>query len=89
MFEKLNAIEARYDELMQSVSNLSAESDSAQYRKHAKALAEIQPLVEKFRDYKGILVEIEQARELLNTTDGEMHDLADQELRVLREREET
>ncbi|HCH37710.1 MAG TPA: peptide chain release factor 1, partial [Acidobacteria bacterium] len=63
MFEKLNAIEARYDELMQSVSNLSAESDSAQYRKHAKALAEIQPLVEKFRDYKGILVEIEQARE--------------------------
>ncbi|HCH37126.1 MAG TPA: peptide chain release factor 1, partial [Acidobacteria bacterium] len=31
----------------------------------------------------------EQARELLNTTDGEMHDLADQELRVLREREET
>ena len=89
MFEKLNAIEARYDELMQSVSNLSAESDSAQYRKHAKALAEIQPLVEKFRDYKGILVEIEQDRELLNTTDGEMHDLADQELRVLREREET
>ena len=89
MFEKLNAIETRYDELMQSVSNLSAESDSAQYRKHAKALAEIQPLVEKFRDYKGILAEIEQARELLNTTDGEMRDLADQELRVLREREET
>ena len=89
MFEKLNAVDARYDELMQSVSNLSAESDSAQYRKHAKALAEIQPLVEKFRDYKGILAEIEQARELLNTTDGEMRDLADQELRVLREREET
>ena len=89
MFEKLNAIEVRYDELIQSISNLSAESDSAQYRKHAKALAEIQPLVEKFRDYKGILVEIEQARELLNTTDGEMYDLADQELRVLRSREET
>ena len=89
MFEKLNAIEVRYDELIQSISNLSAESDSAHYRNHAKALAEIQPLVEKFRDYKGILAEIEQARELLNTTDGEMYDLADQELRVLRSREET
>ena len=50
MFEKLTAIETRYDELMQGISNLSAESDSAQYRKHAKALADIQPLVEKFRD---------------------------------------
>ena len=89
MFEKLTAIETRYDELMQGITNLSAESDSAQYRKHAKALADIQPLVEKFRDYKGILAEIEQAQELLNTTDGEMHDLAEQELHVLREREGT
>ena len=45
MFEKLTAIETRYDELMQGITNLSAESDSAQYRKHAKALADIQPLV--------------------------------------------
>ena len=41
------------------------QSDSNEYRKHAKALAEIEPLVERSREYKTVLKEIEQAEELV------------------------
>ena len=89
MFDKLNAVEDRYDELMRRISDLSGESDPAEYRKHAKALADIEPIVEKVRKYKGVLTEIGQAQELVDTGEGEMRDLAAQELRLLRSSQET
>ncbi len=87
MFDRLNAIEARYDELMRLLGDAGVQSNPDEYRKHAKSLAEIQPLVEKFREYKRVLMEITQTEELARTGDTDMRDLADQELRVLRERQ--
>ncbi len=87
MFDRLNAIEARYDELMRLLGDAGVQSNPDEYRKHAKSLAEIQPLVEMFREYKGVLMEITQTEELARTGDTDMRDLADQELRVLRERQ--
>ena len=88
MFDKLNAVETRYDELMKLVSDAAVQADPNEYRKHAKALAEIQTLVETFRDYKVVVEEAVQARELADGAgeDPELRELARQELTALEER---
>jgi len=83
MFDKLTAVEARYEQLMSAVSASSAQGDANAYRTNAKALAELQPLVERFREYKGVTAEIEQARELAAGEDAEMRALALDELKML------
>jgi peptide chain release factor 1 len=88
MLDKLNSVEANYEELTALLSTPSVQSDSNEYRKHAKALAEIEPLVQKAREYKAVLTEIEQAEELVNGGDTEMRELAEEELRGLRDRRE-
>ena len=88
MYDKLERVEQRYRTLMGLVSDAAVQADPAEYRTHTKALAEIQPLVDKFRDYKAVETEIEQARELVGGDDPEMRDLAEQELRELGDRRE-
>jgi len=86
MLDKLNAVEANYEELTALLATPSVQSDSNEYRKHAKALAEIEPLVEKARAYKSVLKEIEQAEELVKSGDAEMRELAGEELDGLKQR---
>ena len=85
MLDKLNSVEANYEELTALLATPSVQSDSNEYRKHAKALAEIEPRVEKAREYKTVLKEIEQAEELVKT-DADMRELAEEELRGLKDR---
>ncbi|MSO56728.1 MAG: peptide chain release factor 1 [Acidobacteria bacterium] len=86
MLDKLHSVEANYEELMALLASPAVQSDSNEYRKHAKALADIQPLVERFREYKGVLAEIAQAQELAKSGDPDMRELAQEELRGLEER---
>jgi peptide chain release factor 1 len=86
MLDKLNSVEANYEELTALLATPSVQSDSNEYRKHAKALAEIEPLVQKAREYKGVLNEIEQAEDLARSGDADMRELAAEELRGLKER---
>ena len=88
MQDKLERVEQRYQTLMGLVSDAAVQADPAEYRAHTKALAEIQPLVDRFRDYKTVEKEIGQARELAAGDDPEMQALAEQELRELGERRE-
>src|SRR5262245_1375386 len=80
MFEKLASVEARYQELMASLGTSSVQNDPAEYRKQAKALSDLEPLVEKYREYKTVAGEIAQAEELAKGTDAEMRALAEEEL---------
>ena len=88
MLDKLNGVESRYNELMGLVSDPGVQADQSEYRKHAKALAEIQPLVEKFREYKAVLTEIAEAQELVEGSEGdaELRTLAEEELAALQTR---
>ena len=88
MHDKLERVEQRYQTLMGLVSDAAVQADPAEYRVHTKALAEIQPLVDRFRDYKTVEKEIGQARELAGGDDPEMQALAEQELRELGDRRE-
>ena len=89
MLDKLKAVERRYEELLALVSDPAVLADQAEYRKHSKALAEIQPLVERYREYKTIVDETAQARELVEGAEGddEMRALAEEELASLGARE--
>ena len=89
MFDKLSAIEDRYEKLMALVSDAAVQADPAEYRTHSKALADIQPLVETFREYRSALTEIAQVQELADSSEGDMRDLAHQELRTLEVRRDT
>ena len=89
MFDKLSAIEERYEKLMALVSDAAVQADPAEYRTHSKALADIQPLVETFREYRSALTEIAQVQELADSSEGDMSDLAHQELRTLEARRDT
>ena len=86
MWDKLNSVEANYEELMALLATPSVQSDSNEYRKHAKALAELEPLVEKYREYKIVLKDIEENEELAKGEDADMRELAREELKSLAAR---
>ena len=84
MIDKLSALEANYEELMRLISDTAGRADTNEYRKHAKALAQIQPIIDYFREYKSVIKEIANAEELVN--DSDMRELATEELHVLEDR---
>jgi len=86
MLDKLNSIEANYEELMSLLASPSVQANPAEYRKHSKALSEMQPLVERFREYKTVVKEAAQAEELAKGGDADMRELAAEELRGLEQR---
>ena len=91
MFDKLKEVESRYDELITLVSDAAGLADPSEYRKHSKALSEIQPLVEKYRDYKAATTEAAETQELTDghDDDPELRELAKQELIILEERQKS
>ncbi len=86
MFDKLAAVETRYEELTASLGTATVQNDPAEYRKQAKTLSDLEPLVEKYREYKTVAAEIAQAEELMKAGDPEMRDLAQEELSDLNMR---
>jgi peptide chain release factor 1 len=80
MLDKLTSIEHRYTELASLLAEPAVQGDPSEYRKHARALAEIEPTVERFREYKHVLAELEQSGE------AEMRMLAQEELTSLEAR---
>ena len=88
MFDKLATEEQRYEELMRLLGTSEVQSEPAEYRKYAKALAEVEPLVERFREYKQVVRNIAETEELVNAGDADMRDLAKEELKSLVARRE-
>jgi peptide chain release factor 1 len=86
MIDKLTSVEARYTDLVGKLSDPAVQSDPTQYRTYAKALSEVEPLVERFREFKGVLTQIVQAQELIAGGDADMRELAQEELRELEAR---
>jgi peptide chain release factor 1 len=89
MFDKLTAEEQRYEDLTRLLGTTEVQSDSSEYRKHAKALAELEPLVERYREYKAVTHDLAGAEELAASTDADMRELAKEELKSLTARRDT
>jgi peptide chain release factor 1 len=87
MFERLDQIEARYEELTQVLASPEIVNDSARYQKTAKAHSEITPVVEKYREYKDLKRGIAESKAVLaEETDPEMRAYAEEELAKLEGR---
>src|SRR5581483_8015308 len=86
MLDKLAAEEKRYEELMALLGTSAVQNDPAEYRKHAKALSDLEQLVARFRDYKSTVQNLAEAEELLEAGDPDMRDLAKEEVKSLTAR---
>jgi peptide chain release factor 1 len=87
MFERLDQIEARYEELTQALASPEIMGDSAKYQKTAKAHSEITPIVEKYREYKDLKKGIAESKAVLaDEKDPEMRAYAQEELQKLEPR---
>jgi peptide chain release factor 1 len=89
MFDKLATVESRYDELMSRLGTTEVQSDATEYTKAAKALSELEPLVQKYREYKSVEQGLAGAEELVAGGDPEMKALAEEELASLQQKRET
>src|SRR5213594_1040171 len=87
MFERLDQIEARYEELTHALASPEIISDSSKYQKAAKAHSEIAPVVEKYREYKDLKKGIAESKAVLaDEKDSEMRAYAQEELEKLEGR---
>jgi peptide chain release factor 1 len=87
MFERLDQLEAKYEELNAALSSSEIVNDSSRYQKTAKAHSEIAPMVEKYREYKDLKRGIADSRAMIaSETDAEMRTYAQEELDKLEAR---
>jgi len=87
MFERLDQIEARYEELTQVLASPDVTNDSSKYQKTAKAHSEVAPIVEKYREYKDLKRGIAESTAVLaDEKDPEMRAYAQEELNTLEPR---
>ena len=78
MFDKLETVEKRYEELTTKISDPDVIARTNEWRQYMKEHAEIEPIVEKYREYKKAKKAYEEAKEMMS--DPEMKDLAEEEM---------
>jgi peptide chain release factor 1 len=87
MFERLDQIEARYEELTRALASPETMADSSRYQKTAKAHSEIAPMAEKYREYKELTRGIADSKAMLaDEKDPDMRAYAQEELNQLESR---
>jgi peptide chain release factor 1 len=88
LFQKLEEIEARYQELNEQLGRPETLADKALYQKTAKAHRELMVIVEKHRQWKEIEKSIADTKAMLNDGEPEMRALAQEELAALESQRE-
>lgn len=78
MFEKLEVIEKRYEELTAKISDPEVIANQSDWRQFMKEHAELEPIVEKYREYKKAKQSMEEAQEMMS--DPELKELAEMEM---------
>ena len=84
MFDKLEAVENRYEELTKLISDPKVISNTNEWRNLMKEHSNITEIVEKYREYKKVKKSIEDARVMLE--DKELRELAEIELEEGKEK---
>ncbi|MCL5062432.1 MAG: peptide chain release factor 1 [Nitrospiraceae bacterium] len=86
MIDKLLVIEEKYDEITNALINPEVLSNAQAYQKYSKEQAELMPIVEKIKEYKKLLADLEDAEEILKGGDGDLRELAQEEMEELKKR---
>jgi len=86
MLEKLLTLEQKYDEINTTLMDPEVLSNNLEYQKHSKEQSDLRPIYERIQDYKKVLSEIGDAEDMIKSGDGELRDLAREELEELKKR---
>ena len=84
MFQKLDEVEKRYEEVTRKISDPEIIAQQSQWQALMKEHAEIEPVVLKYKEYKKANQAIEDAKEMLK--DPEMKELAEIEIEENKEK---
>ena len=85
MFDKLDFITGKYDELAQKVSDPEIINNQPVWQKYVKEMGEIEPIVKKYKEYKKARADMAEAKEMLEDGDDEMRELAKMEISELED----
>ena len=90
MFEKLSAVESRYEQIGVELTRPEIVSDTAQFTALMKEHSELTPLIEKYREYRAATDEHAEAESILSDASGdrELKELAEEQLRDSAEKVE-
>ncbi|MDL1962832.1 MAG: peptide chain release factor 1 [Deltaproteobacteria bacterium] len=88
MFEKLKGVEKRFLEIEELLGNPEIIQDRNLYQKYIQEHAELNKIVSGYRNYKQILIELEDSNELLKDADPEIKNLAREEVNTLSVKKE-
>ena len=80
MFEKLDFVIEKYEELSMKVSDPDIIANQSVWQKYAKEMGEMEPLVKKYTEYRKAKETLAQARELLADPDDEIKEMAKMEI---------
>ncbi|HIJ60199.1 MAG TPA: peptide chain release factor 1 [Nitrospirae bacterium] len=86
MLDKLEVIEKRYNDITNALSKQEILSQPQEVHKLSKEQAEIETIVQKIREYRRILKELEEAEEMAKGAEVELKELAQEELNLLKEK---
>jgi peptide chain release factor 1 len=90
MLERLEQIEARYEDLANELSAPELLADQTAYTKAARQHRTLGEIVEKFRTWKTLKAELEGAQELVDgADDDEMREMARSEIETLQQKLES
>ena len=90
MYDKLDFILEKYEELSLKVSDPEVINDQTVWQKHIRDMAEMEPIVNKYKEYKKTTDELKSTKEMLNEggMDEELREMAKMELSELEEKQE-
>lgn len=87
MFDKLQVAEDRYEELSHKLSDPAVINNQDEYKKLMKEYSDLEEIVLKFREYKKVTGDVDEARELLNDTlDKDFREMVQMEFEEAQEK---
>lgn len=86
MFNKLNAVADKYDELEALLSDPDVMADMEKWQRYTREHAALTPIVAAYRDYQAALLIIAEDKALLDEADSEMKQLLEEEIAAQEER---
>jgi len=80
MFDKLEALEERFELVNQKLSDPDIVSDQEEFKKYCKENSDLTPIIDKYREYKTLKATIMECKDILASGDKELEELAKMEL---------
>ena len=83
MFDKLDQIEARYEDLGRQLGDPTLLADQKKFQTVAKQHRDLEPTVDKFREYRKLRDSIAEAKAMAGDSDPDLRAMAEEELAEL------